>query len=283
MGHTIEAHSGRRPLEIFRAQAALFEQEQRAFITGFGSGLNLSEFDGILLHRLAVASPAYPVTTSRLSAYMLAEFYDGRVDPRFARRQTLADISYLNRKKLPGAEVRIHNMSAPRQEGQYFIGGADNWLFPEQAEAMNLIAAGFSHDEIIIGGIRRSVSTLKHLLRGIYSWLGVRNELSAGLFLAQHGQVDLDLLTQRVNIDRFSSLQPGQIEILESLISAGGRTNSEIASELGITVPVAEHRFEGIYNALGVNGIVNRVGVGIAYWIFKGQPKLEKPRSVTQF
>lgn len=177
-------------LEIIRRQFAVSFSTQRAFILGRGFGMGFLEFDEILLSRLAVASPARPIFTRQLSAHMLAKFHSGRAEPIFVRDQVLQDISYLNRNKLPAVGLRIHNMSPERTEGRYFIGGVDNWLFPEQARVMNLLAAGFSLGEIA-ERVEKKVSALKKDLGRIYSWLGVSDGLGAVLFLAQHGQVEL--------------------------------------------------------------------------------------------
>lgn len=138
-------------------------------------------------------------------------------------------------------------------------------LSPRQAEVLNLIAGGFSVNEIawLYGISGRTIETHK---REIYSRLRAVNGLNAALIGVDEGIVDTDEIISDFDIKNARSLTSVDHRLLQLMLkNLGAQSDSEsLAKEMQISKGVVEYRLGRICKKLEAR---NKINAGVTYGI----------------
>lgn len=239
--------------------AVALRKHRRAFAATLREPLGLTKLGEVVLGRLATASPTAPLSDTTLESY---------VSMNVGNVGYLSDgMLGLNRIMPREVGLRIFRMTGAGQDQQWFLAPKPN-LKRLDLQIMNCLVAGFLGKETA-EKIGIKLPRIKGRLGRLYKRLGVKGELNAALLLVEDDLLDTKSLKYSYDWSRLDDLTLREHEVLEALIGDCGRTNLQIAELLGITVRTVKNHIVCIQDKLGISYGMNRVGLGVGYWLYK--------------
>lgn len=216
------------------------------------------------LSAVALHSPAEPVSLSEVAAHL----YESH-----PRKTLKAYIGSTNRALQSSTDLALHPVRFEGETKGVFL-GQSNWLDDVQSTRMAYFAAGYTEEEMghLLG---LSYASVRNWLQEIYRWLGSPNAISAAMMLAENGQLDVSKLQERIVIGNYKGINSTQRAILQTMTTCG-LSERATAVSLGLAESTVKNNMRDVRSLVG--GGVNRIGLGVGFWLYN-QQKLDKVKS----
>ncbi len=225
----------------------------------------LPKNDVRFLSGVALHTPAEPASLSKVADY---------VDESHPRKTLNAYIGGVNRVLKARTDLAVHPVRFNGETTGVFL-GQSSWLDDVQSTRMAYFAAGYTEEEMgrLVG---LSYPSIRNWLQEIYRWLGSPNAISAAMMLAENGQLDVSKLQQRIVIGNYEGINSTQKDILQTMTTCGLSVRAT-AVHLGLAESTVKNNIRDVRGLVGAG--VNRVGLGIGFWLYNQQTK-EAQRSM---
>lgn len=218
--------------------------------------LNLPSHDVGLVARLAVTYPSSPLTVAEIKAN--SPETKGKISGRIVN---------LNEILMSKTKLEIHHLKSNSGETGLFLAG-NYWLPAQDRQMMSLLGAGLSIDTVSSLLSKRENHVSGRLDNVVRPWLGAKDKLRAVILLSQYDQLDTELLTARINLEEFNRLSGKQMTVLRTLVEEGGRSNKDIAAQLGETYDYVSDALFRIGRTVSRGEIGNRASLAAAYILY---------------